>query len=1086
MKIALITLVVVFFVFLVADISWAQSPPPTSSSPSSGLWDEISKWVTAFIVKFIVFMISTLTYLTGKLLILLMEIVVWLSLYNKFTDNPYVNQGWVILRDLVNMFFILGLLFIAFITVLKLDRNEWSKLLGKLLIMAVLVNFSKSVVGLIIDFFQVIMITFVNAYRNITAGNLFYGLQVDMWFKLDQADKLDWKDGMAAIAASLLTLIFCIVSVVVVGIFCIILAFRIVALWILVVFSPLAFFAWVFQGRGGKVGSMANQWWTQFFNYCMVGPLLAFFLWISVITIKSLSIGDGLSGMVPQTTYDRTKMHDPQATIGVSGVGNMDGILKMMIAMVIMVAGLKFSGEFGTVGGGLAARAAGKMQNMAQGTLEGAANKGWRAATYLPREAYGRGKRAAGAYVGGAYEGIKGGLADRLATRMEKGKQRGGVSGALMGAAGSGVGMIRKGLYLGTEQGAKEEREMMAGRARSFIGPAKKEKEAAQRPAIDNRKKLMDKEVNWENKEEVAAFANKSIEQGDFITAKAALEKTAESKHLEKDMLNGFNRRFVGKGKQYTGEDDASFVEFTSGLEKTHEKATGRMMPINSFFVDEGGNVQMREDWDPHSEIMTKYGQKTVSERKNIMDDKSAFDIRGAGGPKEKRDRLSHMFAAAKDHRNFGNMSQSGRDNFSQAAEYLMASDEGKQLMDEYLKGGQIDEKDLDNMSNAYKMANAKYTSEINGTVEGGTENLDRFLSKEQKSNLDILADKKSDSKTGLGRYMGQSNVVSGTDKVSTDSSDEIAATMGTVDIDEKKISRSLSAANQAKVKDQTQKAKKEQTAIIKDATLTSALEKMRPEDQANEAAVKEVIGSVDIDDKAIRSEVAAANPKLSGRKFEKKVKEAVQQKIDQRYRQFKQGKLSKSTMQERATKFVVKYGTAEEKGKTMSNSIENKTYDDKMADLDKVNSNDMADMGRINEELKTLEEQTSAQFKRTAEKLDIKLDPDYAIDQKKLQEQFKIVAAAKTAAARKQALEDLKEKLNKVRDRRKNETLKSGYMYNEWQKRQIRSLMAQNDKLNVRLIAKVQEKMRGKDYYSATEVTKAYKEALAELGGTP
>jgi len=61
------------------------------------------------------------------------------------------------------MSFILILLIIAFATILRQESYS-KKLLPKLLIMAVLINFSRTIFGLLIDFSQVIMLTFVNAF----------------------------------------------------------------------------------------------------------------------------------------------------------------------------------------------------------------------------------------------------------------------------------------------------------------------------------------------------------------------------------------------------------------------------------------------------------------------------------------------------------------------------------------------------------------------------------------------------------------------------------------------------------------------------------------------------------------------------------------------------------------------------------------------------------------------------------------------------------------------------------------------------------------------------------------------------------
>ena len=69
------------------------------------------------------------------------------------------------------MFFVIILIGIAFGTIFGHSKFQWQQQVPKLLIFAILINFSKTICGLIIDFGQVIMLTFANAIRDIAAGN---------------------------------------------------------------------------------------------------------------------------------------------------------------------------------------------------------------------------------------------------------------------------------------------------------------------------------------------------------------------------------------------------------------------------------------------------------------------------------------------------------------------------------------------------------------------------------------------------------------------------------------------------------------------------------------------------------------------------------------------------------------------------------------------------------------------------------------------------------------------------------------------------------------------------------------------------
>ena len=99
----------------------------------------------------------------GQIMVLIVSVIISVSSYNGFINEPSIVMAWAIVRDFCNMFFILILLVIAFATILRIESYNMKKWLPKLLIMAVLINFSRTIAGLIIDFSQVFMMTFVSA-----------------------------------------------------------------------------------------------------------------------------------------------------------------------------------------------------------------------------------------------------------------------------------------------------------------------------------------------------------------------------------------------------------------------------------------------------------------------------------------------------------------------------------------------------------------------------------------------------------------------------------------------------------------------------------------------------------------------------------------------------------------------------------------------------------------------------------------------------------------------------------------------------------------------------------------------------------
>jgi len=205
--------------------------------------------------------------------------------YNNFTNQAGVQAGWVATRDLVNMLFIVVLLVMAFGTILKIQNYGYRQMLRKLIIMAILVNFSRTIVGIVIDFFQIIMLTFVSAWKDVLLGNftVALGLQNLVSFKGGDMGDIGEEVDVAGqiIVGYLLGGIMAVVASIVIMAFIVILVSRIVMLWIVIVLSPIAFLANTFP----KGESYFQKWIDMLTKELIVGPMLAFFIWLSFMIV---------------------------------------------------------------------------------------------------------------------------------------------------------------------------------------------------------------------------------------------------------------------------------------------------------------------------------------------------------------------------------------------------------------------------------------------------------------------------------------------------------------------------------------------------------------------------------------------------------------------------------------------------------------------------------------------------------------------------------------------------------------------------------------------------------------------------------
>jgi len=347
-KIYLLTVLTILMVVLIV-------PQPANAGIGGWLITTVIGPICLWIIDFL-----------GSLLITLITILVGVAQYNDFLNSPAVSKGWIILRDLCNMFFIVILLVIAFATVLGSEKYNYKKYLLPLILMAVLINFSKMIAGIFIDISQVVMLQFVNGFKYAAAGNFISSFGLNDLLSLRQAgDELATQMDSKVLVSLMLAVCMLVVSVVVTAIIVIVFLLRIIALWILVMLSPIAYVAQATPGGS----SYANMWWSSFTKYCISGPVLAFFLWIAlaIMAVNPTNVSE-TTNLSVGTEGDKVGIRDvynePAETvsIGVSEAGDSNRLLSFGISIGLLIGALMATQKLGVAGSNLAMAAKGKLE----------------------------------------------------------------------------------------------------------------------------------------------------------------------------------------------------------------------------------------------------------------------------------------------------------------------------------------------------------------------------------------------------------------------------------------------------------------------------------------------------------------------------------------------------------------------------------------------------------------------------------------------------------------------------------------------------------------------------------------------------
>jgi len=306
------------------------------------------------------FIAMIITSVVGLLITLLVKIIINVAQYNEFINVPAVNTGWVIIRDIFNMFFILILLVIAFATILRVESYNAKKLLPKLLIAAVLINFSKTIFGLIIDFAQVIMLTFVSAFAQ-GHGMFIAMFNVDKLLSFDTncIKKGEYFTTWSTVVAIIGGVIASLITLIVMAIFLAILVMRVIMLWIYVILSPIVIMGSAFP----FLQKYSSQIWQDFIKQVIVGPVLAFFIWLALIIADSSSIGSDIGFFDAQTD---------EICAGANAFFSEGNFQKFIITVGFLVGGLMVAQQIGGAAGGLAGKGLGWAKKVGKLPLQGA------------------------------------------------------------------------------------------------------------------------------------------------------------------------------------------------------------------------------------------------------------------------------------------------------------------------------------------------------------------------------------------------------------------------------------------------------------------------------------------------------------------------------------------------------------------------------------------------------------------------------------------------------------------------------------------------------------------------------------------
>jgi hypothetical protein len=411
-------------------------PLSAEANFSWDLFGIVSGAMNIFSNAIVMVVFAVLTALTAPFMEFAQQIFQWVISDSfigvSFTgpDNFIVQEGWTMMRNFSMSFIILGLVYIGLATALSLANFKTKQALFRIIVVALLINFTPALCGIIIDGANVVTRIFLPETTTLLSG---MGGEIASQFATLTGGGLT-ADPAIALAKGLLLVVFNFVAMFIYLIFAFLFAMRYVILWLLIIISPLAFLLWIFP-FGQK---HFQRWWKEFINWSIIGIPAALVIYLSDKLIEE-TVSRPTTNMVLNNT---------------AGSNFMTTVAQYSVPMIFLIAGFLFTLQVSATGSNLVVSRAKAIGNRGKGVLK----KGLKAG------GVGTVRRTTGAIVG-----IKQGAAEGRQLRKSGDAGFGAGTGhAIMGGA-RGV-FTRSGVARGEE--AIEKMSMEEGKG--FGGYAKR------------------------------------------------------------------------------------------------------------------------------------------------------------------------------------------------------------------------------------------------------------------------------------------------------------------------------------------------------------------------------------------------------------------------------------------------------------------------------------------------------------------------------------------------------------------------------------------------------------------------------------
>ncbi len=581
---------------------------------------DLISWIAYFFLIFVM----------GKFATLATNLVVMAAYFENFTTLPAIKEAWTVVRDLSNMMFIVILLLIAFGTLFRIEAYSWKKLLPKMILAAILMNYSRAIVGALVDASQIVVITFAEAIAAAADVGIAraFNLSSLLAFGQQSSDTVASQEPNAEqrflgiIAAGLMLATLVVVQLV----YATVLVGRLVMIWFLTILYPLAIACMVLPATE-KYFKQANELLAR---YITVGPMALFYLWLSMYIASK---GTDLSADVVSRDLKEVKP-DYATSKGVSNALSASTVSNFIIATMMLLAGLKMAQDNASEMGSITSKASSVGQWVAKAPAKLAGKGVGVAASYVNDNLYAKtGMDLNLVRVGSRWkEGLDKNRRDREMKGRSIASEKYQQGSVLAGALGAGDEMAEKGIArdqlrggvigqipgLGrwmNKQGWGINKEATYNRAVNREGKTQEVSVAAQKAVSDKENELRTKHMTVEQFSRAKLAADNAKDKGDKFAANNSgtydLEKNAEARESVQARLSQLQTQLAAAPNAAAAAPLAEEIAEIEGALKTkgNQTFTGSINIVAGAADMKRNRTTAASRFDGTEDAMTDHGR---------------------------------------------------------------------------------------------------------------------------------------------------------------------------------------------------------------------------------------------------------------------------------------------------------------------------------------------------------------------------------------------------------------------------------------------------------------------------------------------